>query len=92
MTQNSTLDLTKLTAAQKKKVDFTLPADKHVVFNGEKVTLPAINGMYTFNNEVEINGETVEKKDVLAVFTSRGESEIVVDYTRLKNIVLEKEC
>lgn len=55
------MDLTKLTDAQKKKVNFTLPADKHVVFNGEKVTLPAINGMYTFNNEVEINGDATLK-------------------------------
>lgn len=28
----------------------------HVIFSGEKVTLPSINGKYSFNNEVEING------------------------------------
>ena len=51
------MDLTKLTAAQKKKVNFTLPEDKHVIFEGEKVTLPAVEGMYTFNNEVKIVGD-----------------------------------
>lgn len=45
-----------------------------------------------WNKGGKVYSATVEKKDVLAVFTSRGESEIVVDYTRLKNIVLEKEC
>lgn len=51
------MDLTKLTAAQQKKVNFTLPEDKHVIFEGEKVTLPAVEGMYTFNNEVKIDGD-----------------------------------
>ena len=33
----------------------------------------------------------IRKEDVLAMFTSRGEAEVVVDYTKLKNIVLERE-
>lgn len=33
----------------------------------------------------------IRKEDVLSMFTSRGESEVVVDYTKLKNIVLERE-
>lgn len=33
----------------------------------------------------------VSKDDVLAVFSSRGESELVVDYTKLRNIKLETE-
>lgn len=33
----------------------------------------------------------VRREDVLAVFTSRGESELVVDYSKLQDIVLEKE-
>ena len=38
-------------------------------------------------------GISVEQKieDVLAVFTSRGESELVVDYTKLRNVKLERE-
>lgn len=39
----------------------------------------------------KVYSATVKKKDVLAVFASRGESEIVLDYTKLENIVLEKE-
>lgn len=34
----------------------------------------------------------ISREDVLAVFTSRGESELVVDYTKLRNITLEKIC
>lgn len=34
----------------------------------------------------------VRKDDVLAVFASRGESELVVDYAKLRDIKLEKEC
>lgn len=34
----------------------------------------------------------ISREDVLAVFTSRGESELVVDYTKLRDIVLIKEC
>lgn len=45
-----------------------------------------------WNKGGRVYSAIVEKKDVLAVFTSRGEAEIVVDYTRLKNIVLEREC
>ena len=33
----------------------------------------------------------VSREDVLAVFTSRGESELVVDYSKLRDVVLEKE-
>lgn len=33
----------------------------------------------------------IRKEDVLSMFMSRGESEVVVDYTKLKNIVLERE-
>ena len=33
----------------------------------------------------------VSKDDVLAVFASRGESELVVDFMKLRNIKLEKE-
>lgn len=39
----------------------------------------------------KVYSATVRKEDVLAVFTSRGESELVVDYTKLKGIKLEKE-
>lgn len=39
----------------------------------------------------KVYSATVSKDDVLAVFTSRGESELVVDYTKLKGIKLEKE-
>lgn len=33
----------------------------------------------------------VSKDDVLALFSSRGESELVVDYMKLRNIKLERE-
>ena len=33
----------------------------------------------------------VDKEDVLAVFASRGESELVVDFMKLRDIKLEKE-
>ena len=34
----------------------------HVIFSGEKVTLPSIKGKYTFTNEVEIKGDaTLER-------------------------------
>jgi len=39
----------------------------------------------------KVYSATVRKEDVLAVFTSRGESELVVDYTKLKGIKLERE-
>ena len=39
----------------------------------------------------KVYSATINRKDVLAVFTSRGESELVVDYTKLRNIALKKE-
>ena len=33
----------------------------------------------------------IRKEDVLAMFTSRGEAEVVVDFTKLKDINLERE-
>ena len=39
----------------------------------------------------KVYSATINREDVLAVFTSRGESELVVDYTKLRNIVLKKE-
>lgn len=39
----------------------------------------------------KVYSATVRREDVLAVFTSRGESELVVDYTKLKGIKLERE-
>ena len=33
----------------------------------------------------------ISREDVLAVFTSRGESELVVDYSKLRDVVLERE-
>ena len=49
------LDLTTITD---KKVNFTDAENNgHVIFSGEKVTLPTINGMYTFLNQVNIKGD-----------------------------------
>lgn len=53
------MDLTKLTAAQQKKVNFNLPEATHITFEGQKVTLPSISGKYTFKNDVEIKGSAV---------------------------------
>ena len=53
------MDLTKLTAAQQKKVNFNLPEATHITFEGQKVTLPSISGKYTFKNDVEIIGSAV---------------------------------
>lgn len=39
----------------------------------------------------KVYSATVDKEDVLAVFASRGESELVVDYTELRDIKLERE-
>jgi len=39
----------------------------------------------------KVYSATVDKEDVLAVFTSRGESELVVDFTELRDIKLERE-
>ena len=39
----------------------------------------------------KVYSATVDKEDVLAVFTSRGESELVVDFTELSDIKLERE-
>lgn len=39
----------------------------------------------------KVYSAAVDKDDVLAVFASRGESEIVVDYTKLQDITLVKE-
>lgn len=53
------MDLTKLTAAQQKKVNFNLPEATHITFEGQKVILPSISGKYTFKNDVEIKGSAV---------------------------------
>lgn len=54
------LDLTKITD---KKVNFTDAENNgHVIFSGEKVTLPTINGKYSFFNDVDIVGDaTLER-------------------------------
>lgn len=39
----------------------------------------------------KVYSATVDKEDVLAVFASRGESELVVDFMKLRDIKLEKE-
>ena len=39
----------------------------------------------------KVYSATVDKEDVLAVFTSRGESELVVDFTELRDIKLERK-
>lgn len=39
----------------------------------------------------KVHSATVDKEDVLAVFASRGESELVVDFMKLRDIKLEKE-
>lgn len=44
-----------------------------------------------WNKGGKVYSAKAKREDVLAVFTSRNEDEIVVDYTKLKNIVLEKE-
>ena len=56
----SVLDLTTITD---KKVNFTDAENNgHVIFSGEKVTLPTINGKYSFFNDVDIKGDaTLER-------------------------------
>lgn len=44
-----------------------------------------------WNKGGQVYSATVKKEDVLAVFSSRGESEIVVDYTKLSDITKEWE-
>lgn len=39
----------------------------------------------------KVYSATVDKEDVLALFASRGESELVVDFMKLRDIKLEKE-
>lgn len=39
----------------------------------------------------KVYSATISREDVLAVFTSRGESELVVDYSKLRDVVLERE-
>lgn len=46
-----------LTTITDKKVNFLNPGDAHIVFTGEKVTMPSIKGKYHFQNYVEIVGE-----------------------------------
>lgn len=44
-----------------------------------------------WNKTGKVYSAQISKEDVLAMFTLRGESELVVDFTKLKNIVLESE-
>ena len=46
---------------------------------------------HRWGNNGKVYSAMISKEDVLAVFTSRGESELVVDYTKLRNVKLERE-